>query len=152
MSSGDHFSSRIGLDFFGRNTSSIRFAREIIFKVQSSFVLRSNSECESSTSENGKFKVQSSGFFHSFCTLSFAFCIASTARPSCHFPPSMMMRSGQGSSPLRAARVLRVSISSMDAKSSIFQVSSVFILYFLYRFVSGFPFVRTDLLATVCSP
>lgn len=30
MSSGDHFSRRMASDFFGRNTSSIRFARDMI--------------------------------------------------------------------------------------------------------------------------
>lgn len=77
--------------------------------------------------------------------------IACTACESCHFPPSMIMRSGQLSSPRRAQRDRLVSISSIDAKSSIIPILSVFIRYFLYLFGSGFPFTRTDLLATVCS-
>jgi hypothetical protein len=42
MSSGDHFSRRIGSGFSGKNTSSIRFARDmmgIIFSVFAAFFM-----------------------------------------------------------------------------------------------------------------
>ncbi len=119
MSSQDPFSRRIGSEFFGRNTSSIRFAREMI---------------------GGMVDPED------------AFCIASTACESCHLPPSMMIISGHISSPRIAPRVLLVSISSIEAKSSMRPVVSVLIRYFLYRFGYGLPLMRTDLLATVCSP
>ena len=118
MSSHDHFSRRIGSGVCGRNTSSIRFARDM-----------------------------SGGIKWGECLV-----IASSTWESCPLPPSMMMRSGHISSPRRAQRVRLVSISSIEAKSSIRPVSRVFILYFLYLLGSGLPFTSTDLLATVCSP
>ncbi len=135
MSSQDHFSNKIGSDFSGRNTSSIRFARDIIGGIAGWL--------------DGGTEVRIiSPIFH-FSTTP---CIAETACDSCPLPPSMMMRSGQLSSHRRAQSARLVSISSIEAKSSILPVSRVFILYFLYLFVSGFQFTRTDLLATVCSP
>ena len=76
-------------------------------------------------------------------------CTIFTTLQSCHFQPSIIIRSGIIPDFFISA-TLRIITSFIDQKSSIFHSSKVFIVNFLYLEVFDFPFSIILRLATVC--
>gem|GEM_PF-4662420 len=128
-------SKRIGSLSHGRNSSSSFLA--ILTNWRFSRFLRN---------------ICSSSVYSSFLASHFlVFSTISTTLESCHFPPSIMMRSGIIPEK-RISSSLRIMISRIESKSLISHSCRVLIRNFLYLVFSGFPLTRTLREATVCVP